>query len=150
MKTMATIAAGAALATGLAGCALPRTDSHAHCAMKWADAYPGHPVCPDYGSASTTTQAPSELDREAQIFSPDDAAFLRDLHGVWNWDFHPDDAVKEAHAMCEFPQGKTATALPDIVRMIDPSYQGGDESFRTVELAMEFMKVAGQHFCPGH
>ena len=153
MKKTATIAAGAALAAGLAGCAVPRMDNHAHCAMKWADANALNPVCPDspdYRSASTTTQAPRELDRDAQIFSPDDAAFLRDLHGVWNWDFNPGDAVKEAHAMCEFPQGKTATALPDIIRLIDPGFTSGDEKLSIVLDATKFMKVAGQHFCPGH
>ena len=91
-----------------------------------------------------------ELDREAKLFDPADAAFLRDLHGVWHWDFNPDDAVNEAHAMCALPAGKTASALPDIIRMIDPDFQGGDESLSTVQDATKFMKVAGQHFCPGH
>jgi len=67
-------------------------------------------------------------------------------HGVWNWDFNPGDALNEAHAICALPAGKTGLALPDIVRIIDPDNQ----SMGTVQYATKFMKVAGQHFCPGH
>jgi len=153
MKKMAMIAARAAVAAALAGCAVHPTDTSLRldCATKWADASPSHPLCtdsPDH-AATSTTQAPSELDREAQEFSPDDAAFLRDLHGVWEFSFNPAEAVREAHAMCEFPQGKTATALPDIVNMIDPG-NNGTTSLGVMDAATKFMGVAGRHFCPGH
>jgi hypothetical protein len=49
-----------------------------------------------------------ELDYEAKHFDPAEAAFLRDLHGVWNFDFNPGNAVNEAHAMCAPPKGETA------------------------------------------
>ena len=148
MRIVTTLAVtGVIGVAALAGCAVAHTDSHANCAMKWADAYPGHPVCPDSPDyrAPATTQPPSELDQQ---FSPEDAAFLSDLRGVWNFSFDAGSAVREAYAMCGMPKGHTASALPDITRLIDPSFTGGDERLSVVMDATKFMKVAAEHFCP--
>ena len=123
--------ASAAIAASLAGCAAAHSDSHANCAMKWADAFPGHPLCPDSPDhrAPATTQPPHELDQQ---FSLEDAAFLSDLRGVWNFTFDAGSAVSEAHAMCGMPKGQTASALPDIIRLIDPDFTGGNEKLSVV------------------
>lgn len=99
---------------------------------------------------STTTTTSDEFDYEAKHFDPASAAFLRDRHGVWNFGFDPGDAVNEAHAMCALPAGNSASALPDIIRLIDPGFHDGDEDLGTVHQATKFMKVAVEHFCPGH
>jgi Protein of unknown function (DUF732) len=99
-------------------------------------------------SKSDAQRLQDELDDEAKTFDPADAAFLRDLRGVWKWDFNPGDAVNEAHAMCALPKGQTASALQDIVNMIDPG-NDGSASFTTMDEATKFMGVAGRHFCPG-
>jgi hypothetical protein len=99
-------------------------------------------------TAAAAAVATLSLAPTASADPKEDATFLSDLRGIWNFSFDAGSAVREAHAMCGMPKGQTASALPDIIRLIDPSFTGGDEQVTVVMDATKFMKVAAEHFCP--
>lgn len=158
-KSAAVLAAGCAIVATLTACSHTAEDPHAHCAMEFNDASPGHPLCTDSPDYRPTAKNPADL---ASPPSPEEARFLQAIHTrglpTWNLDWSRDDgkAIRNAHAICDDldRQVKGGTLL-DTAKLIEahdvvaPKIKMWPMTDHDAQVGVGvFVDISAKYFCP--